>query len=39
MIKQKRSNKNITMAEEQGSGEEDTVVTDQLTIQGEVTKL
>lgn len=39
MIKQKRSNKKITMAEEQGSGEEDTVVTDQLTIQGEVTKL
>ncbi|CRL23069.1 Sucrose/H+ symporter, plant [Penicillium camemberti] len=39
VIKQKRSNKKITMAEEQGSGEEDTVVTDQLTIQGEVTKL
>ncbi|KAJ6128665.1 hypothetical protein N7471_009882 [Penicillium samsonianum] len=38
MIKQKRSNKRITMAEEQGSGEEDTVVANQLTIPGEVTK-
>ncbi|KAJ5603682.1 hypothetical protein N7537_006638 [Penicillium hordei] len=39
IIKQKRSNKKITMEEEQGSREEDSVVTDQLTTQGEVTKL